>query len=346
MTWETTESLDIGLESSFFNNQVNFSATYFNRETYDILLSPGSSVSNTIGFGVGVQNSGRLENKGFEFTLGHQKSIGNFTYNISSNLTILNNSMLDLGVGNIVQPNGMIGNGSSLFIGEPLELYYGFTADGLFLDQTDIDNYADQSSVNTTPHPGDIRYKDISGPDGVPDGQVDATYDRTVLGTRIPKYNYGINLGAGYKGFNLNILLQGTAGVSGDLSNAAGFAFMNQGGIQRWQAQERWRPDNPSRNAAYPRLETIPNGGTANTLSSSFWVLDASYLKVRNVQLTYNLPNALTSAIKMQGLQIRLGAENLLAFHNYRKGWDPELNTELNYYPILRNYTVGIKANF
>ncbi len=346
LTWETTESLDIGLESSFLNNQINFSATYFDRETYDILLSPGSSVSNTLGFGVGVQNTGRLENKGFEFILGHQKSMRNFTYNISSNLTILNNQMLDLGVGNIVQPNGTIGNGSDLFIGEPLDLYYGYVADGLFIDQADIDAYADQSSVNTTPNPGDIRYKDISGPDGVPDGQVDATYDRKVLGSQIPKYNYGINLGAGYKGFNLSILLQGTAGVSGELSNAAGYAFLNQGGIQRWQAEERWRPDNPTRNAGYPRLETIPNGGTANSLPSSFWVLNASYLKVRNVQLTYNLPHALISKIKLQGLQIRLSGENLLSFHNYRDGWDPELNTSLNYYPILRNYTVGIKANF
>ena len=350
LTWETTESLDIGLESSFLNNKINFSATYFNRETYDILLSPGSSVSGTLGFGVGVQNSGRLENKGFEFTLGHQNSVGNFTYNISSNLTILNNRMLDLGVGNIVQPNGTVGNGSDLFIGEPIDIYYGFVADGLFIDQEDINNYADQSSVNTTPKPGDIRYKDISGPDGVPDGQVDATYDRSVLGSQIPKYNYGINLSAGYKGFSLSLLLQGAAGVSGELDNASGYAFFNQGSVQRWQAEERWRPDSPSRNAGYPRLETIPNGGTANSLSSSFWVLDASYLKVRNVQLSYNLPSALVNRIKLQGLQIRLSAENLLAFHNYREGWDPEINpnpsSPLNYYPILRNYTLGIKANF
>ncbi|MEK6479973.1 TonB-dependent receptor [Catalinimonas sp. 4WD22] len=346
LTWETTESIDIGLESSFLKNSLNFSVTYFDRETFDILLSPGSSVSNTLGFGVGVQNSGRLENKGFEFTLGHRGSSGEFTYNISSNFTILNNQMLDLGVGNIVQPNGLIGNGSDLFVGEPLELYYGLVADGLFIDQQDINEYPDQSAVNTTPNPGDIRYKDINGPDGVPDGQVDATYDRAVLGSRIPKYNYGINLAGGYKGFNLSILLQGVAEVNGRLDNAAGYAFFNQGSIQRWQAEERWRPDNPSRNAEYPRLETIPNGGTANSLLSSYWVLDASYLKVRNVQLTYSLPASLLENLKLQALQFRLSGENLLAFHNYRDGWDPELNTSLNYYPILRNYTLGIKVTF
>lgn len=346
LTWETTESLDIGIESSFLNNSVNFSATYFNRETFNILLSPGSSVSSTLGFGVGVQNSGRLQNEGFEFTLGYQGNQGDFTYSISSNLTILNNQMLDLGVGNIKQPNGLIGNGSDLFIGEPLDLYYGLVADGLFIDQADIDGYADQSAINTTPKPGDIRYKDINGPDGVPDGQVDATYDRNVLGSQIPKYNYGVTLGAGYKGFNLSVLLQGAAQVNGRLDNAAGYAFLNQGGIQRWQAEERWRPDNPSRNAGYPRLETIPNGGTPNSLLSSFWVLNASYLKVRNVQLSYSLPTSILENVKLQALQIRFSGENLLNFHNYRDGWDPELNTSLNYYPILRNYTVGIKATF
>src|SRR5690606_202372 len=142
-------------------------------------------------------------NRGWEFTAAHSNILGKFSYNISANLTLLKNKVLDLGVGNVQQPNGMIGNGSDLFIGYPAGaagygLYYGYVADGLYIDAQDVIEYEqvnDQQSVNANPRPGDIRYKDISGPDGVPDGKVDATYDRVVLGSQIPKYSYGISLG-------------------------------------------------------------------------------------------------------------------------------------------------------
>ena len=346
LQWETTEAFDLGIETSIMEGLLSFSATYFNKKAMDLLITPGSSVSTVLGFTVGPQNSGISRNYGFEFTLEHRKTIKDFRYSISTNLTRLNNEIVDLGVGNIQQPNGLVGNGSDLFNGQPMQLYYGFVADGLFVDQNDIDAYADQTSVNSVPRPGDIRYKDISGPDRVPDGIVDATYDRAVLGSQIPKYNYGINLGAGYKNFNLSMLIQGTGRVSGRLDNASGLAFVNQGGIQRWMADERWSSENPDPDAGYPRLEIIPNGGTPNSMLSSFWVLDASYLKIRNVQLSYNIPNAITEPLNLANAQLRFNAENILNLDRYRDGWDPEINTSLNYYPILANFTLGLKVDF
>nr|WP_067063204.1 TonB-dependent receptor [Mucilaginibacter sp. L294] len=344
--WETTRTKDIGLDAGFLKGRLNISATYFDRYTYDILVSPSSSVSKVLGFNVGVQNSGKLSNKGWEFTASYQDRAGDFSYGVSANLSIINNKVLDLGVGNILQPNGLVGNGSTLFNGYPMNIYYGYVADGLFKDANDVATYANQISINPKVQPGDIRYKDISGPNGVPDGKVDATYDRTVLGSTIPKYNYGFNLTAGYKNFDFSILLQGAGHVNGYLDGYAGWAFYNNGNIQQWMAADHWSAANPNPNAKYPRLEVITNQGTANTLTSSFWMLNGSYLKVRNIQVGYKFSNNLLQRIHLQNVRIFATAQNPLSFNKYPQGWDPEVNTSGSYYPILASYTFGLTANF
>ncbi|MGN6436342.1 MAG: SusC/RagA family TonB-linked outer membrane protein, partial [Agriterribacter sp.] len=345
--WESTRTKDIGLDLTVLNKSLSIGVTYFDRYTYDILVAPISSVSNVLGYNVGYRNSGSLSNRGWEFTASYKNSVNAFNYYVSGNLTILKNKVLDLGVGNVNQPNGLVGNGSTLFIGYPMELYYGLVADGLFTDQNDIDSYAKQSaSINPKTQPGDIRYKDISGPDGKPDGQVDLTYDRAALGSRIPKYTYGINLGGNYKGFDVSILLQGIAGVKGLLNNYAGFAFYVNGTIQRYQADGRWTKENPDRNATYPRLEVISNQGTANSRLSSFWLQNASYLRIKNIQLGYTVPAAVLKRAGIGGLRIYASAENFATFKKYPEGWDPEINSSGAYYPILANYTLGLNLNF
>ena len=344
--WESTRTQDVGIEASFFKRLLNVSVTYFHKKTYDILVNPASSVAQTLGFTVGQKNSGSLVNEGWEFVLNHQKRIGSFSYSVGGNLTALKNTVLDLGIGNVNQPSGLVGNGSTLFIGYPTGIYYGYIADGLFTNADDVKSWADQTSIAPNAKPGDIRYKDISGPNGVPDGKVDATYDRTILGSTVPKISYGINATGAYKGFDLSILFQGVGGTSGYLNGYAGYAFNNNGNVQRWQADGRWTPDNPDRNAVYPRLEFITNSGTNNTLTSSFWTLNGSYLRLKNVQLGYNIPKVLVQKINIQSIRLYANAENLHLWSNYRKGWDPEINTGGNYYPILANYTFGLNVTF
>ncbi len=346
LRWESTRTADAGLEIALFKNLLTFSSTYYNRFTYDILVSPNSSVSKVLGFEVGIQNSGKLRNTGWEFTLGHQNKINEFSYNVNLNFSTVKNKVVDLGIGNINQSNGMVGNGSDLFIGYPIQAYYGYQAAGLFVDAADVASWADQKSINPQSQPGDIRYKDISGPDGVPDGKVDATYDRTVIGSRIPKYTYGINLGFNYKGFDLGLLLQGVSGVQGLLNNYAGFALNQNGNIQRWQADSRWTTANPDRNAVYPRFEQLPNTGSPNTQLSDYWLLNASYIRLKNVQLGYAIPKNLLSKWKLSGLRIYANAENIFTSSNYRKGWDPEINSSGAYYPIMRNFTFGVNLSF
>lgn len=346
--WESTRTTDVGLEFGLFKNTITGSATYFNRYTYDILYTPSSSVSQVLGFALSQQNTGSLQNRGLEFTLNYNKTVGKVGLNISTNFSIINNKALDLGVGNITQPNGLVGNGSDLFIGYPMQLYYGYVADGLFVDQADVNAWPKYStSITAASKPGDIRYKDISGPKGVPDGVVDPTYDRTYLGSQIPKYTYGANLGVNYKGFDFNVLLQGITGVNGYLNGNFGYAFNNGANIQRWQYEEHWTAANPDRNAGYPRIQNISNAGTANeTPISSFWVLNGSYLRLKNAQIGYTLPKAITQKANMSSVRVYLSGENIFTIDNYRKGWDPEINTGTNFYPILSNYTLGVNVTF
>lgn len=344
--WEETETIDAGIESIFWNGLLTFNATYFSRKTYDILYKPSSSVSSILGLAVSEMNTGKLRNSGWEFEFGHRNNIGKLNYNISGNFSIINNEVISLGVGNVTQLNGMVGNGSNLFIGHPMQMYYGYMTDGVFIDQADIDSWYDQSKVTPKPKPGDIRYKDISGPDGVPDGKIDPNYDRVPLGSRIPKYTYGINFGCDYKGFDIQVQLQGVAGVKGMLDSYAGWAFWSEGNIQRWQADGRFDPNNPQRYVDYPRLEDLGNNVGPNTQTSDFWILNASYLRVKSAQLGYTLPKRWIQKVGASSLRIFATAENPISWNKYREGWDPEINSSGVFYPILATYTFGVNLKF
>ena len=344
--WETTETKDFGFESGFFDNKLTLNVTYFDRFTYDILYTPSSSVSSILGVGISETNTGEVKNTGWEFEIGHNNTLGQLNYQINGNFSIINNEVVTLGLGNVEQPNGLIGNGSDLFIGYPMQMYYGYKSDGVFINEEDITNWADQSKVTPNPEPGDIRYKDISGPDGVPDGAVDATYDRTFIGSRIPKYTFSLNLSAQYKQFDFTAFLQGVAGVKGRLDGYVGYAFNNLGTIQQWQIDGRFDPENPVQYPEYPRLEIVTNSGTPNTVLSDFWTIDASYLRIKNLQVGYTLPKRILDASRIDNLRIYCSAENLYSFNNYRKGWDPEINTNGSYYPILATFTLGVNVKF
>ncbi|MCM0383938.1 TonB-dependent receptor [Bacteroides fragilis] len=341
LKWERTRTYDFGIETAFFNNSLTFNASYFHRKTSDILYKPSASYSSIFGMNVSQVNTGAVENKGWEFELGYRNHIGDFHYHLNGNFSIIKNKVLTLGMGNVTQPNGMVGNGSDLFINYPMNMYYGYKTDGVFLTDAEVDEWYNQSSIAKGSKAGDIRYVDITG-----DGKVTSD-DRTYLGTSIPKYTFGLNLGAEYKNFDFSVLIQGVTDVSGMFSGWAGYAFYQEGNIQRWQMENCWNVQQDNRYPKYPRLEAISQGGSNNTLTSDYWILDASFVKVRNVQLGYTLHKTLSKKFGSENLRFYVSLDNPLTFSNYRQGWDPEITSNGgNYYPTMSTYTFGLSVKF
>lgn len=346
LKWERTRTTDFGIETAFLNNKLTFNASYFYRKTTDILYKPSASYSNIFGLKVSEINTGEVENKGWEFELGHHNNIGKFNYHINGNFSIINNKVLTLGMGNVTQNNGMVGNGSDLFIDYPMQMFYGYKTDGVFLSDDEVADWYDQSAIAKGSKAGDVRYVDTDG-----DGKVTPD-DKVYLGSRIPKYTFGLNLGADYKGFDFSMLIQGVAKAKGMLSVYAGHAFYQEGNIQRWQMEGCWNVQQDNRYPEYPRLEVMSNAGSNNTLTSDFWVLNASYVKVRNIQFGYTLPKMMTQKFGASNLRFYVSLDNPLTFKKYRKGWDPENLTPDSstnngqYYPTLSTYTFGLTLNF
>ncbi len=352
LKWETTRTVDVGFESVLWNGLLSIDMAYFHRYTYDILFKPNASASAIFGLNMSEVNTGEALNNGWEFEVKHRNHIGDFSYDIYANFSIINNKVQSLGVGNVDQPNGLVGNGSNLFIGYPMQMYYGYLTEGVFIDQADIDSWfahTEQSAMGSNQSktkPGDLRYKDISGPDGVPDGKVDATYDRIYLGSQIPKYTFGLSINATYKSIDLSVFLQGIAEVKGMLSHYTGWALWSEGSIQKWQMEEAFDPANPTRYPKYPRIQNLGNAIGVNTQTSDFWVRDASYLRIKNIQLGYTFPKPLFQNTFISSVRVYMATENPCTFHNFPQGWDPEISTTGQFYPVLRNFTFGLNLKF
>lgn len=341
LKWEKTRTSDIGIETGFFQNRLTFNATYYYRKTTDVLYKPSASYSSIFGLNLSQVNTGAVENKGWEFEIGYRDKVGSFNYWVNGNFSIIKNKVLTLGMGNVTQANGMVGNGSNLFIGYPMQMYYGYKTDGVFLTDEEVGEWHDQSAIAKGSKAGDIRYVDLDG-----NGKV-TPKDMTYLGSSIPKYNFGLSFGGDYKGFDFSVLLQGVAGVKGRLNEWAGFAFFQEGNIQKWQMEECWNMNPTNRYPKYPRLEIMSNAGSNNTLLSDFWILNASFVKVRNIQFGYKLPKNIISKAGISSMRAYISLDNPFSFDSYRKGWDPEnTNNRGSYYPVMSSYTFGLTLAF
>jgi len=342
ITWEKTAITDIGLDFSLFNGAFSGTVDYFYKYTSDILAPV--EVSSIMGRSVGQSNVGAVSNKGIEVNLTYNGRIGNsFRFSIAPNFTWVKNAVEKLANGATEEIN------NNRIVGQPIGIIYGYETDGLFVDQAEIDAAPEQLVGKSSLKPGYVKYKDISGPDGVPDGKVDAQYDRTVLGSTTPKFYYGLNLSASYKGFDFSALLQGLGGHKRLIGSYMAYAFYNGGQIQRWQADNCWTEANPDKWAEYPRLETL-NMNNTNLQTSDYWIRNASFLRLKNVQIGYTLPKVWTKKIGLENVRVYISGQNLCSFNSFYKGWDPEneigTGDSPSYYPINSIYSFGFNLKF
>ena len=331
VTWETVRKLDIGFDATLFNNKLTASVDYFFDKRSDILGRRSNSIPVIAGFNLPVENFAKVNNKGIEVALGHQNTLSNgFKYSINANITHTKSKIIFIDEPASLNPNIKL---TGLPIGTPI----GLQAVGLFQNQGEVDKAPRQRG---NMGPGDIRMKDVNG-----DGQINDD-DRVPIGkSNIPETIYGLNGLVNYKNFELSFLFQGAEGVNQYIAGDAAWPFIaGPGGISGLQTTlDVWRPDNP--NASNPRVFVNPNN--LNHAFSSFWLEDASYLRLRNVEIAYYFPKALLQKSKLvQGLRFYVNANNVFTWTKMQN-WDPEIqNAGGAYYPQLRITNVGINVQF
>lgn len=332
VTWETVKKLNIGLDATLWNGALTMGFDYFSDKRSDILGSRNLTVPGLLGVGLPVENLAKVNNSGFEVELGHLNRINeDWRYSMNANLTYAKNKVIF-----IDEPE--TDNANIRRTGLPLGTQFGLRALGLFQSQEEVDN-APTHFADTAP--GDIRYDDINGPDGVPDGKID-DFDRTAIGTsNTPEIIFGYRGNLQFKDFEFSFLLQGATNVNQYYSGEGAWPFFLGTSGAFKQNLDRWTPTNT--NASEPRVLIE---ATNNHRGSSFWLKDASYLRLKNVELAYNLPVDKLNQNFIRGIRLYVNANNVATWTKI-KNYDPENSQDRGWgYPQLRIWNVGLNLNF
>ncbi|TNF46644.1 MAG: TonB-dependent receptor, partial [Bacteroidetes bacterium] len=315
ISWETTESIDIGLDANFFDNRLRFTGDYYKKTTKDMLLA--LEIPDYIGFDNPDQNTGKMNTKGWEIEIGWNDKIGELGYSVSANLSDYKSVMGDLGgtefIGDQIKKEG-----------SEFNEWYGYVSDGLFQTAEDLANSPKIISSNKV---GDVKYKDISGPDGVPDGIINSTYDRVLLGGSLPRYVYGGNLKLSFKNFDLSMVVQGVGKVQTRLGNLmVQPLYANWGNVPKILDGTSWskyNTDEQNLAAKYPRL--TENNKGANYAMSDYWLINGAYFRMKNITLGYNVPAKLVNKLNLQQVRVYASASDIFSIDQFPKGWDPEV---------------------
>ena len=348
LSWEKIKMLDLGFDLAMFSNRLTFSFDWYNKDTDGILLKLNYPAQ--LGAKPSEQNAGKVNNKGWEMDLNWRSQVGEFMYGIGFNLSDVKNKIVDLG-GNAPDLSG----NQIRMVGYPIDAFYGYIADGLMTPEDFKINNPETHTYNLPNipvilgnryQPGDIKYKDLSGPDGVPDGRITPEYDRTVLGSSIPRYTYSVRGNLGWRGIDFSFVLQGVGKCSGFLEGSARHALQDMAAYPQKVHLERYNVvTNPNPKASYPRL-TYNTGFNQNTFST-FWLEDASYLRVKNVQLGYTFPEKWMKKARIDNFRVYASADNLFTFSKFFYAYDPETPVSRGgYYPLVKTVVIGVNLTF
>lgn len=332
ITWETATNTDVALEFGILNNKISGEFGYFHKRTKDILLPRNASIPLTFGATLPDENIGIVDNKGIETLLRYTDQFGKFNLSVEGNMTYVKSKVIFMD--EPVNVEDRIKR-----TGRPFDQFYGLKAAGLFQSQSEINNWADQDGTgNTSIRPGDIKYLDYNK-----DNKIDG-FDIQYIGkSDVPELIFGFNVSAGFKGFDLTANFQGATRFQQYLRYDPFNLDANALAI----FTDSWTPDNP--NAKYPTLYAgIKNN---NRLTSSFWLYDGTYMRLRNLELSYTFSklNAFQKA-GINRLRIFVSGNNLLTFSKL-KDFDPEVpNVEPGriqyYYPQLKAFSMGLNLEF
>ncbi|RBL90322.1 hypothetical protein DF182_28055 [Chitinophaga flava] len=349
ITWFNATTANIGFEAGFLQNMFTIELDYFSRKRTGLFAQRSLSLPGTYGATLPEENLNSDRTQGFELVLGYNKKIGNILLNVSPNITWTRTK-------NIYVERASSTNALSNWRDNTSErwtnMIWGYKAAGQFQSQEEIASWAIQDRKgNTTIKPGDIKYEDLNG-DGIIDGN-----DRTVIGRgNNPELYYGLNLSASWKGFSLTMLFQGAANYSVLIDGAMRDPFSNGSNAyafftDRWHRKDIYDPQSEWVPGKYP--STIANGLDNNKGVSSFWLKDASYLRLKTLEFGYALPKSILSGVGIEQLRFYFSGQNLFTFDNL-KFIDPEMPTNDGtnaagngkYYPQQRVLTLGLNLQF
>ncbi|WNJ17708.1 TonB-dependent receptor [Pontibacter sp. G13] len=343
LVWEKQEQLNIGLDMGWMNNAFTASIDYYIKNSNDLLLS--LPLPDATGYSNIYLNAAEVRNRGLELEAAYNGKSGDFEYSIGANFGLLDNEVLSLAEGlEAIERNSStdftfrnrVAPGSSLFA------LYGYEVEGIYQSVEEIEN--GPTPFGGSALPGDLKYRDISGPEDIPDGIIDEN-DRTFIGDANQDFLYGFSLAASYKGFDFSAQFQGVAG--NEIFNETKFyteGYFRTNNLST-NVLDAWTESNPS--TTTPRA--IPSVNSNNDLVSSFFVEDGSYLRLKNLQLGYTLSSELmekTTAIDR--VRVYMAGQNLLTFTNYT-GYDPEIGLngiDAVGYPQTRRISFGVQLGF
>ncbi|MDD6198834.1 MAG: TonB-dependent receptor [Prevotella sp.] len=333
LKWATVTNYELGIDAGFLNNKLTMELSVYKKKTNDMLLY--LPLQGVIGLSAPAQNVGSVENRGFELVLGHNNRIGkDWSYNLSLNMGYNKNEIIDMAGtdGPIDNGNGGTDDTQWNVEGYGVSSWYGYVADGLFRSEEELKKGPLRTGNEKV---GDIRYKDFTG-----DGKITAA-DRKIIGNKMPKWTGGFNFSVGYKNFELSGLLQGAFDAKRYYNGEASYAFFNSASClnKHW---DRWSEENPNGN--FPRLSLTSK---TNNVLSTFWLQDASYVRMKNLTLAYTLPSDLISRIGLSFAQVYLAGENLFTISGLDKGLDPESGNSRGWsYSNVRKISCGLKLTF
>ncbi|MCD7972248.1 MAG: TonB-dependent receptor [Candidatus Azobacteroides sp.] len=347
LRWEESQQTDIGFDARFLNNALTFSFDYYDKRTNGMLMDV--PLPNYVGDNRPIGNVGKMKNSGVEMEIGYRFNVSDFRVNLSANATYLKNKLLDLG-----NENGWsnyddlknVGTITRAQNGEPFPYFYGKKTNGIFQNQEEIDTYTwtDPETgvsqlIQPNAQPGDVRFVDLNN-----DGKIDDD-DRTKIGKGTPDWIFGFNISLEYKGFDLNAMFYSTVG--NDIYDGTRRTDLPYVNLPSYML-DRWHGEGTSN--TIPRL--VEGDLNENWLSSDLYVQDGSFLRLKNIQLGYTLPDHLTRKAFVNRLRVYVSAENLLTFTKYR-GFDPEISSggtslgvDRGVYPQARTISVGVNLSF